>query len=165
MTEPSLERRFVGGAWRYVVREEPSGSQPFTVIRVPFAFDTPGLVADAGPASTGIVLYTPTPGDALLDISYVSVTTPWDGNNPVLELTYGDLSEQYEGCSLGQTDQVDSVDQHTLVPNTQGLSGAPVSIFPDATPLRAIIDDGAGGDPGSNQGEGEVVIVLIPAAA
>lgn len=47
MSEPSVERRFVGGAWRWVIRDEPSGplqlSAPTDV-----KWDTPGVGTPPG---------------------------------------------------------------------------------------------------------------------
>lgn len=41
----------------------------------PFAFDTPDLI-------TGAALYTPTPGDILLD-AWIEIGTAWDGTTPL----------------------------------------------------------------------------------
>lgn len=50
----------------------------------PFAFDTPDLL-------TGAALYTPTPGDILLD-AWIEIDTAWDGTTP-----FGDVGSFIEG--------------------------------------------------------------------
>jgi hypothetical protein len=139
---------------------ENGGSQPF--VRVPLAFDTPNLVL------TGIDAYVPAPGDHVLWInSYMSITTAWDGTTPHLNFTYSDLASEYVSFALDGADGVNA-DVHTTQAKVsmQGDLNWTFfdSFFPDATPLRLIVDDGNGGDPGSTQGEGELVLFIIPAA-
>lgn len=51
-----------------------SGAGSPIVRKFPFAFDTPDL-------NTGAIIYTPTPGDVILD-AWVDVDEAWDGTTP-----------------------------------------------------------------------------------
>lgn len=156
------------------------GSQPF--VRVPLAFDTAGLAAADGGASTGVVAYTPTPGDAIVwSLSYFSVPSvgfdsPSLVNSAAFNLTFSDLSAAFFNTAIqgpAGTGQLDTPDGDTGSHMTRPLLNAGgnwvyttgPSLFPDATPLRVVIDDSAQGDPGMTSGEGELVLYIIPAAS
>jgi hypothetical protein len=141
---------------------QPGGSSPLAV-RVPIAFNTPDLVL------TGITLYTPTIGDVLLDyVSCYSVETAWNGSTPFLWLSAG--GDDYatlavSGKDLTQVDIPNGARTGLVYPfATDVLGGAgQQGIFTSADPLVATVDDTAGGDPGSTQGAGEIILVILPA--
>lgn len=229
---------------------EPSGgSSPFTVVRVPIAFDTPNLavqafpitVADPGtgtftiagdhtalfpPAATftvsgsslndgtytvtsatlnggnteiltvegfadntadgnvvnaangattaGITLYTPAAGELwLVAASSVSVPAAFDGSTTTLFISPQDAADYQNGfvAFSGIDLTVPDIDQTTdatgaVTKPTDYLASTAnaVWLFNDATPLRLVVDDGSNGAPGSTQGEGEVVLLVLAAA-
>lgn len=136
----------------------PAGA--LKTVRVPLAFDTTDLVL------TGIDAYTPSPDEAILwNMSYLSVSTPFDGTNPTLALTFTNLAGQFTSFGLGSVDSASGTDGHTLVPiSTLDISDN-IGIFPDTDPLIAIMDDGAAGDPNDPTpmaaGAGELVLVIV----
>lgn len=130
----------------------PAGS--FRLVRVPIAFDTTDLVL------TGIEVYTPAAGDVVLwSQSFLSVSTAWNGTTPQINFTFSNLAGAFNYASLESTDATGS-DGHTLQPPFLGLSSDDIAIFPDSDPLIAIVDDTAAGNPGSSQGEGEIVLLV-----
>lgn len=160
MAVPQIVREFVGGAWR--TREDVSsdgGSQPLTIVRVTLAFDTPNLTFP----DAGVVLYTPAAGDRVLAAASAPVPQiSWNGSTPTLYF--------FSQGSDYATDSVDSVSGNSLnvsqYPNIKvGNIGATEAWqFDGTTPFMAIVDDGAGGDPGSSQGELDLVLVILKAA-
>ncbi len=121
--------------------------------------------------SSGIVLYTPTPGDIWLPnlaATGFSETTPWDGSSPTgfvfmqgtpdytLSLDFASPLD----LSIGDTPGGDG--HLSLLDNICGSTVGPVR-FNDATPLMLVVTDGSGGDPGSTAGEGEIVLFIVAA--
>lgn len=134
--------------------------KPVNILRVPIAFNTPGLVL------SGIPVYTPKIGDLVWP--GVSLWTPWDGAG----------TPQFYVHSQGAAYASDNILNSGLVPadvdyaqgaNWALLTGAsPVAISGayravTATPLRVVVDDGTGGDPGATQGAGEIVLIVAAA--
>ncbi len=151
------------------------GSQTWKIVRVPIAFDTAGLVADAGGASTGIVVWTPLEGETLYaNLSYLSVTEAWDGETPTINWTLTDLTGAITSGSLATANYPQTNWEAMLTDTSMSDSGSaeqalfgfgyPSLVIADPAPLRAVVDDGSGGDPESQQGAGELVLVLLAAA-
>lgn len=128
------------------------GSQP-KIVRFPFAFDTSGIVL------TGVDIYTPAATEVLLTLS-ISVTTAWNGTTPALHLySEGETPDSGDlGTGLDEANSARGSHMEGIA-TTQGGR-----LFLDATPLVAMIDDGAGGDPGATQGEGELVLLIAAAS-
>lgn len=132
------------------------GSQPVTVVRVPFTFDTADIL-------TGLAVFTPSAGDQIVPvISTLSVSTAWDGDNPSLEV-------QSQGDEVGTlaTLALSGVNAPTgTFLTTPFQLGSDVAwICTDATPLTILVDNGGGSDAGSTVGEGSITLLVIPAAA
>ncbi len=153
----------VGELWWDTDDSSSGGSQPFRVVNVPIAFDTPGLVL------TGIEIYTPAVDDVIPP--YITcmpfIKTAWDGTTPVLHLgTVGGLSsfDTLLGSFPADLTAADNAEMGTTlaVPqNNQGF-GTPQR-FTATTPVTLMVDDGSGGDPGSAQGAGFFQLLIIAA--
>lgn len=160
-----ISRRLIGGRWQTGQRVEdsggdsPGGSQTFQVVRVPIAFDDPDIL-------TGMELgYTTEVGD-IIAIG-ASVTTAWDGDNPIgYVYVDGDTysTDGFSSPGLGSADtQVGSGSLYDLTGGVPfGQTWERVTV---AAALMYRIDDGGGGDPESSQGEAELIIGIIKAAA
>jgi hypothetical protein len=145
------------------------GSQPVKIVRIPFVFNTTNLVL------TGISLYAPSVGD-ILDIneSYVSVRQAWDGSTPSLTFYSG---VNTNGIGAPNIIDLTSDDASSAIDGNGDVVGAYGNIalvqggsFPEApwrftttNPFGMFVSDGTGGDPGSSQGIGEIILVIIPA--
>jgi hypothetical protein len=156
-------------AARRAIGAAGGGSQTVKVVRVPIAFDTPDLTFPGA----GITIYEPTDGEVYLG-SYCTIpVTAWDGTTPRLSTgPLGDLGHYLSGG-------LDAVDQATFSGDTTQpasanrsgsvFTGSGVMEILHADPIVALVDDGAGGDPNDptpmTQGEGEIVIVILAAAA
>lgn len=124
-------------------------------IGIPLTFDTPGLVL------TGVPVYTPQPGDLLVAAAISIPTTAWNGTTPKLNVySEGDdpdtdqLAPPFDLATLSQ-----AAGTHATLAQP-GIS-SPV-VFSDDTPVLVNVDDGAGGDPGSSQGEGTLILAVVP---
>jgi hypothetical protein len=149
------------------------GSVPgaLKTIRVPIAFNTPGLVTD-GVGGGGIVVYTPTPGDVwLAAVTLVSVVTGWDGSGtPTLWFFPQGASDYTLGIAGGASavltvpdiDETGDVTGGITGPQNYPFSGTIARMWRlnDATPIMVLYDDSAGANPGSSTGDGEVVLVI-----
>lgn len=145
-----------------VVFEGDIIGQPFTVVRLPIAFDTPGLVL------TGIPIYTFAAGDYVPgnDLGMVSVTTPWDGTTPVIHIRAQGGTDYAPTRPLDNGNGPADNGGEFPVSADDGLFGGFGVFIPGAgVVLEAMVDDGAGGDPGSIVGVGELVLVFIPGTA
>lgn len=121
----------------------------------------------------GVVAYTPAVGDMLMvAFSTVSITTAWNGSGTPTLWLWQEGAPDPDG-SIGSINSIDLTspdsnrDQSFTDPGsiTQGLRiGASGTTLPfnmlTTTPLRVGYDDAADGDPGSSQGDGEVVFVV-----
>lgn len=134
------------------------GGQIGSVV-TPIAFNTPNIL-------TGIVIYSGKVGDVIqVDRSCVSVTIAWNGTTPKFQI-------QPLGDPPGQVVTLDAAAANTSTGAT-GLEDASAGAFVVGTAtlyvftqnidLMLLVDDGGGGDPGSTQGAGEVVVVVNPA--
>lgn len=131
--------------------------------------------AGNGVTGSGIEVYVPAAGELWQSYaSYLSIPTAWDGSTPKAWL-YQEGAADYQN-SLALVSSVDlttadsdaTVEQNGSItePVTTFTTAAdPVQLFNAATPLRIVVDDGNGGAPGSGQGEGEIVLFIVPAAA
>lgn len=179
MSESPIELRGRGGGVVFQGTQSPGGgSIPLKRVVVPLAFDTPDLAATDG-SSTGVIAYTPTPGEAIVwSLSYFSVpTTGFDSPGATeLHLTGSDLDGAFFSSSLQAVTGTGSVDPSDG--DTSGYMKRPLlnaggnwlfttgpSLFPDATPLRVVFDDGASGDPGMTAGEGKLVLFIATVAS
>lgn len=80
------------------IAERSPGGTPagVSIVRAfPFAFDTPDLL-------TGAALYTPTPGDILLD-AWIAITEAWDGTTPLGDFGSFTNVSGFLGTVLGAT--------------------------------------------------------------
>ena len=107
----------------------------------------------------------------------VSITTAWDGTTPQLNICLTQDRGNLPGTPPTVEGHADatSVDEGVTpsAPYKINSFGASWSTFfdqnnPDivvaATALYVFVDDGAGGDPGSSQGEGEVHVFISRAS-
>jgi hypothetical protein len=140
------------------------GSQTVRVIRLPIAFDTPNLVL------TSVPLFTPVVGDYIGNYSFVAVPvlTAWNGTTPVLHFGVSGALTALDSTmspSAGAVDLTQAVTPIASAPaatvgGTGAGNNAPM-IFTATTPVTVMVDDGAGGDPGSTQGAGEIIVLLL----
>lgn len=174
--EGSIYMRSNGQAWLKTgagdtawtqIGGSPAGA--IQVVRVPIAFNTANLV------STGITVYTPAIGDVLLDTSFLSITTAWDGSTPGIYLysngdTPGGGNEIISHYSLTSENAAQgSSTKNSLITATMGsmyLNGSSGQhiIFDNTAPLKLMVDDGSSGNPGSMAGAGEFVLIIAPVA-
>lgn len=155
------------GDGSFGLRAPSGGSSPIQVVRFPFAFNTPGLLA-------GVVIWTPTANDELLDVSSVKILGPggngWNGATPTFHLLNQGETIGSDDMAAGNLSAPSPAEgTHRLEVLQVGAFFVSASagqniVFLDATPLILAVDDGAGGDPGSTQGTGEVVLVIVKAA-
>ncbi len=145
------------------------------VVRGPFnlAFDTGGLV-------DGVVCYTPTIGDILLD-AWISVTAAWDGTTPKADLsqfsaeTYGWLASIAAPVDLTIVDQDDigtgmrgsgptdsGIIQETIaLPSS--LRNVP-AVFTTTDPVKVVVSqDGLKGGAATGATHGTAAVYLITA--
>lgn len=146
------------------------------VRKFPFAFDTPGL-------DTGAAVYTPTPGDILMD-AWFQIDTFWDGTTPRGDFgpfSGGDTFGMF-GDGVGPVDMTNSDGQApTGILNQTNYSGGSGGTLASAynisgaslvrwvpgkilgsDPIKVVVSrDGTitGGDPGSTQGSGVLYLV------
>jgi hypothetical protein len=136
------------------------GGLSVKVVRFPFAFDTPDVVL------TGIPIYTPAAGEALMGFSYVSVATEWDGTDPYFRLFAqgsGPIADGFANGPLNVADSSWSTKARTPAATLTVFGNTPIVIFDDATPLMLAVTQGfALLDPVSTQGEGEIVLLIAP---
>lgn len=140
-----------------------------TVVRFPFAFDTPDLVL------TGVTVYTPSAGDMIgpFWISGLSIPIGWDGSGtPTLHWGNPDDPKKYDdaiGPPLQLLDEADGppneadIGAHAKLTVWQYPFNESAIVFQDDTPFTIMVDDGADGDPGSTQGEAVLNFVVVPA--
>jgi hypothetical protein len=158
----------VPGAWTQARDIEDD----LMVRKFPFTFDTPNLL-------TGAVLYTPTPGDILLN-GWIEVNTAWDGTTPTADFGYADGASAYGWlgdlafgfCDMTQTE----VTRHGLVtgqyPRPSGLDAHQNGVHARFVPGRLTGDPisvwvsqdgengfGPGVDPASTQGAAVLYLV------
>lgn len=140
------------------------GSMPIKVVRVPIAFNTPGINAD-GAGGGGIDLYVPAAGDLIWwGASPIFLNTPWNAAGSQLNFTWADLASQFLTQGLVGGTNPQAADGHSFDPIASfSLVSNNPCLVTDATPLRVIIDDSSGGDPGATTGEGEIVLVVFAA--
>lgn len=154
--DSGIER--LGGAITFTdPANQPGGGSSagsFEIVEVAVAFDTPNIL-------TGIELYVPTADEVARIFGYYTSETGWDGNSPTFHLySQGDTpgAQDIYAFSLPSSADLPS-GTHTRAPKVDGVPNATV-IYDDATPVMGIVDDGSGGDPGSMQGAGTLVICL-----
>lgn len=141
------------------------GGQPASAVitvRVPLAFDTPDLVV------TGITAYTPSVGEILLLDTSLTITESWDGSSPGLSIYSagddpGDRLVNGAGLTASAADGMHRLKTRTLADLYSNLSGTQVARFTDTSPLKVMVDDGAAGDPESETGAGELILVIASA--
>lgn len=150
------------------------GSQPFRVVTLDIAFNTPGLVIpESGPA--GVKICDLAEFEALLNagpdvLMNLRVFAAWDGTDPTLQLTTtagrGDLpgTPPAPFTKMYTLDNPDVDDTGTgAFTSALNLQFDALFYFTPATSLYAYIDDGSGGDPASTEGAGQIVIVVMAA--
>lgn len=115
-----------------------------------------------GLTGAGIDLYTPAAGEQLyIGISYLSVATAWDGTTPTLwiyqqgAVDYQNSITVFSGYDLS-VPNVDEIGDGTIT-KALVLVSSGVLLLNGIAPLRAVVDDGSNGAPGSAQGSGEIV--------
>lgn len=141
--------------WRWINAPSENGSQSITTIVVPLSFDTPNLVL------TGIPIYTPSIGDRFMAYTALAMfeTVAWNGLNSedTVILHVGTLANP---VGIG--------DINLAFPPNGGMgflaaSGSPGQASQCLTtdPIRVMIDDNNGGDPGSTVGEGILYLTVM----
>jgi hypothetical protein len=139
------------------------GSQPFTVVRFPFAWNTPGLVAP------GVVVYTPAIGDLIVE-SYLSVpaATPFDGNSPSLWFYSQDnldpLNAGFVGGPFLTTNVTLEQGQTESALENITASGAPIRFLTTIPLVASLRNDGDGTNPSCTTGAGELILNILKAA-
>lgn len=125
-------------------------------VRVPFSWNAPGL-------TNGIIVYKPKPGERMLPGSFISIPTiAFDGSTPWLQVRFQDETV-IDAFILLRADQIDGHHDslgHMRRPDPRSVYYDAGDYFGDTTPLMLILDDGAGGNPGSTQGEGIVRLLI-----
>lgn len=153
-------------------------SQTFEHVVFPIAYNTPGIIIPAsGPA--GVKVCDLAPGDVLLTqlSQKVSVTTAWNGTTPQLNVCVTQDRGNLPGTPPTAEGHADATAVDSGVtpsgPYKINSFGAQWSTFfdpsdPDivvaSTALYVYIDDGAGGDPGSTQGQGAIHVFIARAS-
>ncbi len=103
------------------------------------------------------------------------ITTAWDGTNPTINICLEEDRGTLPGTAPTAETTIDATDVQTdVTPNTTGsiFSGVGGNLFTTigdalcvtATGLYVYVDDSAGADPGSSQGEGELHIFICRVA-
>ena len=168
-----IRRKQAGEAWETAV-DEGGGSAGSPVVRAfPFSFDDAGLDA-------GIVVYTPTPDDLLLD-GWIQIDVGWDGTTPKadfgtldggndgflvqqlnpVDVSVGTAFQTYQGMRLNSPSQPISVVQIALKQQQNGYLYYPYSVFTGA-PIKVVVSQSGaagGGDPGATQGSAVLYLV------
>ncbi len=151
-----IVRELIDGVWVTRPKDQTGGGGSQTVkrARFPFAFDTAGIL-------TGVVAYTPDAGDILIG-TYWSTPTAWDGTTPFAYL-YAQ-GETYTSKYMMSVDLTGANDSGNAGIHAKLIPGSNVDVADayvlDGTPLKVIVDDGNGGDPGSAAGSTELVLIL-----
>lgn len=167
--------------------DQTGGGGDVAHIAVPIAFDDADLSSPSG-AIPGVVIYTPTVGDVLLD-AWVSVDPEytgdqWDGTTPkgdlfttgngwwsahaalgALDMTTGDTAGVLDPELLSGTNALDASESLSQMGARNRYRLVP-SKFIDVNPVRAVVStDGttAGNDPGATKGTAIVHLLVIPA--
>ncbi len=159
-------------AWTVFVKPANGGSQPFRVVTLDVAFDTPGLIIPAsGPAGiklTDVVDFEALVGGAASDVLFpMLVFTEWDGSTPQINLTTtagrgnlpGTPPTPFQTMTLDSPDVDDS--SSGAFQSAANVGAKALFYFTPATSLYAYVDDGAGADPESAQGSGRIVLLLM----
>lgn len=141
------------------------GSQPVSFVRVPINFNTASIIFP------GKIVYTPTGAERILwGLSSFQIDTAWDGATPELVTGFGDPAGSFTGegiMPLVAADYDLLGDGSVFGSRSQAAAwaGTAITYWPASAgaPLKAYIDDGAQGDPGSTVGAG-VLILAIQAA-
>lgn len=146
------------------------GPQPMIVLRMPIAFDTPGIIVEDG--GIDIVTadypdgYTTSIGD-LIAVGGGATTQVWNGTDPAcwVYLAGDDYATQHfeQPPNIAQGDSANGGGGSVQVRNPP-LANSYLNRATAAAKLRVVIDDQAGGDPESSQGLGEVIIFIWPAS-
>lgn len=114
---------------------------------------------DSGDLLTGVPIHDAAAGDILLPLGWVSFVTTWDGATPFLS-----IFPEGEDPSIG----IDKMSAGTSLDDVSGSlrsfgrGPVPASAMQLIAPKTIIVtvDDGAGGDPGSTQGEAFVTLAV-----
>jgi len=133
---------------------DPYEFQPQLVYHVlNVAFDTPGIL-------TGVRVLEPSVGDVLVPLGWVSVPTAWDGTTPVLHvLPEGGTVVTDDFMTASGLDAADTAIGANHWTANIAFEGKSIMIGGD-TPIVAIVDDGAGGDPECSVGEARIVVAV-----
>lgn len=151
-----IVRKLVGGVWRTVRSDEGGGGGSQTVkrVRVPYSFDSPDIL------TTGVVIYTPDDGDVLAYYgTVISVETAFDGTTPKLNLGMGTNAAAFAQIDATQADSPLG-GGGGVAPTGNALGSGEIL---DGTDVVLVLDDGSGGNPGSMQGAGEVILLILAA--
>jgi len=150
-----------GASW-----QAGGGSQAFSQVRFPFAYNTPGIAAD-GMGGGGVTIYTPAAGEFIFGA--ISITTAFEGT-PYCEVAVISAGDDPENEYLTQTigSNVDDPlgspgSAHlTTIANPPFAAQAAVLAM-DANPIKVVLTDGSGGNPSASAGVGEIILLIVAA--
>lgn len=115
-------------------------------------WDTPGIL-------TGLVLFTPAPGDIYLPLGFISIATAWDGTTPAFAyFPQGEAVSGFFGGGDATQQDVVSAGGHGQTYAQKGIMDTIEAL--DTASLMIAIHDGAGGNPGPTTGEAYVTVAI-----
>jgi hypothetical protein len=150
----------------------PAGTSLFANGNGALNFNVPALKVITFPFShsdgailVGETVHQLAVGECLLPQSGISIETAFNGTTPFLDLLYGGKLVHADATVVDAPISIFSGDP-TLFNSFASIAdkflGA-LSATDGATPIKIQLSDGVGGDPGSTQGAGTVILYIVSA--
>lgn len=149
----------------YTVVSSTFGAGSTVIVTVEAISDA---TADGAIESPPLPIYVPEDGDLFIGWLVTIPSTAWDGTTPNLDLGLRVDSAHYGNGAIDATDSATGSGDTTLAILAGGsiVGGSSMQgeiLHADAVTAR--VTDGSGGSPGSTQGEGEILLFIVPAGS